>query len=131
MILKKEIAEIFEQEQLHQFATASRDGIPNICTIGAKYIREDGKIVVIDNYFNKTLSNLKENAEVSILIRRVKESYQIKGTAVYVSEGKEYEEAYKWMKAINEKYPARGAVIITVHSVYNSASGVGSGDKIQ
>lgn len=64
MILKKEIAEIFEQEQLHQFATASCDGIPNICTIGAKYIREDGKIVIIDNYFNKTLSNLKENAEV-------------------------------------------------------------------
>ncbi|MDD4575211.1 MAG: pyridoxamine 5'-phosphate oxidase family protein [Bacteroidales bacterium] len=102
-----------------------------ICTIAAKYIREDGKIVVVDNYFNKTLSNLKENTEVSILIHRAKESYQIKGTAVYLSEGKEYEEAYKWIKAINEKYPARGAVIITVHSVYNSASGAGAGDKIQ
>lgn len=131
MILNKEVAEIFEQELFHQFATASCDGIPNICTIGAKYIREDGKIVVVDNYFNKTLSNLKENTEVSILIRRAKESYQIKGTAVYLSEGKEYEEAYKWIKAINEKYPARGAVIITVHSVYNSASGAGAGDKIQ
>ncbi|MDD2411280.1 MAG: pyridoxamine 5'-phosphate oxidase family protein [Bacteroidales bacterium] len=131
MILKKEIAEIFEQEQLHQFATASCDGIPNICTIGAKYIREDGKIVVIDNYFNKTLSNLKENPEVAILVRREKESYQIKGTAVYVSEGKEFEEAYKWMKAVNEKYPAKGAVIITVHSVYNSIAGPTAGDKIQ
>lgn len=131
MIFKKEIAEIFEHEMFHQFATSSKDGIPNICTIGTKYIREDGKIVVVDNYFNKTRSNLKENTEVSILIRRERESYQIKGTATYITAGKEYEEAYQWMKAKSEKYPAKGVVIITVHSIYNSITGSTAGNKIQ
>ncbi|MDD4149986.1 MAG: pyridoxamine 5'-phosphate oxidase family protein [Bacteroidales bacterium] len=131
MLLKNEVVEIFNGEMCHQFATASIDGIPNICNVGAKFIREDGKIVVVDNYMNKTLSNLKENPEVSILIRQGRESYQIKGTAIYLTEGKEYEEAYKWMKAIGDKYPARGAIIITVHSVYNSITGPTAGDKVQ
>lgn len=131
MLLKKEVAEIFKSEKSHQFATSSVDGIPNICNIGAKYIREDGKIVVVDNFMNKTLSNLKENSEVSILIRHERESYQIKGTAIYLTQGEEYEEAYKWMKAIGDKYPARGAIIITVNSVFNSITGPTAGERVQ
>lgn len=131
MILKKEIADIFEKELFHQFATSSKDGIPNICTIGAKYLRDDGKIIVVDNFMNKTLANLLENPEVSILIRREKEYYQIKGTAIYHTSGKEYEEAYKWMKAVAERYPAKGAVVVTVHSVYNSITGPTAGDRVQ
>ncbi|MDD2386403.1 MAG: pyridoxamine 5'-phosphate oxidase family protein [Bacteroidales bacterium] len=131
MLLKKEVLEIFKNEKCHQFATVSIDGTPNICNVGAKYMRDDGKIVVIDNFMNKTLANIKENPEVAILIRREKESYQIKGTANYLTAGKEYDEAYKWMKSIGEKYPARGAIIITVHSVYNSITGPTAGDRVQ
>lgn len=131
MLLKKEVSEIFENELFHQFATVSKDGVPNICNVGAKYIREDGKIIVIDNYMRKTLSNVLENPEVSILVRRGKESYQIKGTAVYVSEGKEYEDAHQWMKSVNDRYPAKGAIVVTVHSVYNSMSGSTAGDRFE
>ncbi|MDD2635492.1 MAG: pyridoxamine 5'-phosphate oxidase family protein [Bacteroidales bacterium] len=131
MILKKEILDIFKNEMCHQFATVSQDGIPNICNVGAKYIRDDGKIVVIDNFMNKTLANIKENPEVAMLIRREKESYQIKGSAIYLTKGKEFDEAYKWMKNIGEKYPAKGAIIITVHSVYNSVAGSNAGNKVQ
>lgn len=131
MLLKKEVSEIFENEMYHQFAKVSKDGVPNICNVGAKYIREDGKIIVIDNYMRKTLSNVLENPEVSLLIRRGKESYQIKGTAVYVSVGKEHEYAQKWMKSVNEKYPVKGAIIVTVKSVYNSMSESTAGDKFE
>lgn len=131
MLFKKEVAEIFEKELFHQFATSSKDGIPNICTIGAKYLRDDGKIIVVDNYMNKTLANLLENPEVAILIRREKEYYQIKGTAVYHTSGAEYDEAYKWMKSIAERYPAKGVIVISVDSVYNSNSGSGAGDRVQ
>ncbi len=53
MFLKKEVADIFENEPYHQFATASNDGKPNICNIGAKFIRDDGKIVIVDNFMKK------------------------------------------------------------------------------
>ncbi len=130
MKLKEEIYEIFETEKSHQFATSTKNGIPNICNIGGKYIREDDKIIIIDNYMKKTMENLQENHEVSILIRREKESYQLKGTAIYLTQGDEYIEAYKWMKSKGEKYPAKGAIVVTIHSVYNSFTGENAGEKI-
>lgn len=131
MKLKEEIYEIFVTEKCHQFATSTKSGIPNICNIGGKYIRDDGKIIFIDNYMKTTISNIKENPEVSILIRREKESYQIKGTAIYLTQGEEFNEAHKWMKSKGDKYPAKGAILITIHTVYNSMTGDNAGDEIQ
>lgn len=65
MLLKKEVLDIFENETYHQLATSTKDGKPNICNIGGKYLRDDGKIVVIDNYMKKTACNIKENSEIS------------------------------------------------------------------
>jgi len=92
MFLKKEVADIFENEPYHQFATASNDGKPNICNIGAKFIRDDGKIVIVDNFMKKTIANLQKNSEIAILIRKEKESYQIKGTALYLTSGEEHDQ---------------------------------------
>ena len=131
MSLPKEVTEIFVNEKYHQFATSSINGAPNICNIGAKYLRDDDKIVIVDNFMNKTIANIKENPEVAILIRREKVSYQIKGTGRYLISGAEYDDAYRWMKSKDSKYPAKGAIIITVHSVYNSMTGEDAGKKIQ
>ena len=131
MLLPERVREIFINEKYHQFATSSIKGVPNISNIGAKYLRDDGKIVIIDNFMKKTIANIKENPEVAILIRREKESYQIKGAARYLVTGDEYNDGYKWMKSKGDKYPAKGVVIITVHSVYNSMTGKDAGKKIQ
>jgi hypothetical protein len=129
MLLPENVKEIFVNEKCHQLGTCSKDGIPNVCSIGAKYLREDGKIVVVDNYMVKTRENILANPNVSILIRKGGESYQLKGRCSYVTEGEEYEEARKWMKAIGEKYPAKGALIIEVDEIYNSAAGEHAGEK--
>ena len=131
MQLNKEVADIFTNEPCHQLATVSAQGQPNISNIGAKYLLDDGRIVIVDNYMKKTMANLKENPEVAILVRQGKTSYQIKGTAEYLTSGELYEEARAWMKAKNQERPAKGAVIITVHSVYNSMSGADAGEKVQ
>ncbi len=130
MTLTKEVEEIFVNEKYHQLATSSNEGVPNICNIGGKYIRDDGKIIVVDNFMNKTIKNITFNPQVSILIRREKESYQIKGTSEYLTEGDEYKEAYKWMKSKGDKYPAKGAIIITVTEVFNAMTGANAGKKI-
>ncbi len=70
MSLPKEVTEIFVNEKYHQFATSSINGAPNISNVGAKYLRDDGKIVIVDNFMKKTIANIKENPEVAILIRR-------------------------------------------------------------
>ena len=129
-LLPSEVREIFDGEKYHQLATCSVDGVPNVSNIGGKYIRDDGSIVVVDNHMVKTKINVQENPSIAILIRRDKLSYQIKGTCVYVSDGPEYEEARAWMKARGDKYPAKGALIITVESVFDATSLATAGQKI-
>jgi len=130
MKIPDEVKEIFENEQVHQFATASSEGVPNVSNIGAKYLRGDETIVVVDNYMKKTLANVLSNSNVAILIRRERVSYQIKGKCRYVNEGAEYEEARKWMKEVSEKYPAKGALIVTVKDIFYSNTGPKAGESI-
>ena len=130
MKMPPDVLDIFEKERVHQIATVSPEGIPNISNAGAKYVRANGDIVIIDNYMKKTYSNIISNPNVSILVRREGESYQIKGICRYVNTGEEYEEARNWMKAIADKYPAKGALIITITDIFYSMSGAKAGTKL-
>ncbi|MDD5090037.1 MAG: pyridoxamine 5'-phosphate oxidase family protein [Candidatus Wallbacteria bacterium] len=130
MQLPEIVKAVFESETFISMATCSADGRPNICNVGGKFLRSDGKIIVVDNYMDKTLKNILENNEVALLVRKDRESYQIKGTARYVTSGAEYDEAYKWMKAVGEKYPVKGALIMEVLSVFNSMSGPDAGKRM-
>ncbi len=130
MKMPKKVKEIFNNELVHQLATLSNTGIPNISNIGAKYLLDDETIMVVDNYMKKTLSNIIENPAVAILVRSGKESYQIKGRCSYLKSGPIYEEAKKWMKSIGTKYPAKGVLKIKVEEIFNSTSGCGSGERI-
>jgi len=130
MKIPDKVKEVFINEPVHQFATASKKGIPNISNIGGKYLKDDETIIVVDNYMKKTLSNILENPNVAIIIRRDRESYQIKGKCSYVQEGPVYEEAKKWIKAIAEKYPAKGALVINVEEIYSAESGDNAGSRL-
>lgn len=130
MKMPGKVKEIFNNEIVHQLATSSSAGIPNVSNVGAKYLLDDETVIIVDNYMVKTLSNILENPVVAILIRRGKESYQIKGCCSYLKSGPIFEDARKWMKAIGEKYPAKGALKIKVEAIFNSASGCGSGGEI-
>jgi predicted pyridoxine 5'-phosphate oxidase superfamily flavin-nucleotide-binding protein len=130
MLLPDNVKEIFVNEKCHQLATCSKDGIPNVCYVGAKFLSDDGKIVIVDNYMLKTRANILENPKVSLLMLREGEAYQLKGHCTYVTEGDRYEEARKWMKARGEKYPAKGALIIEIDEIYNSNPGDQAGQKV-
>jgi len=130
MKIPKKVKDIFMNEPVHQLATSSAAGVPNISNVGAKYLLDDETIIIVDNYMKKTLSNILENPVTAILIRRGSESYQIKGKCNYLQSGPIWEEARKWIKSIAEKYPAKGVLEIKVEEVYNSASGSDSGEKI-
>ena len=131
MKIPKKVKDIFMNEPVHQLATSSAAGVPNISNVGAKYLLDDETIIIVDNYMKKTLSNILENPVTAILIRRGSESYQIKGKCNYLQSGPIWEGARKWIKSIAEKYPAKGVLEIKVEEVYNSASGSDSGEKIK
>ena len=130
MKMPAKVRKMFESEKYFQLVTASPEGVPNACTIGAKYVQDDETIVIVDNYFKKTLENLTVNPKVALLARIEKVSYQIKGTGRYLNAGAEYEKARDWMKAKGPKYPAKGALYVTVEDVFHSTAGPNAGLKV-
>jgi predicted pyridoxine 5'-phosphate oxidase superfamily flavin-nucleotide-binding protein len=58
--------ELFQKVPTVVLATATGDGIPNAVPVGAKKIIDDETILISDQFFNKTLGNMKTNPNVSV-----------------------------------------------------------------
>ncbi|MDD1770213.1 MAG: pyridoxamine 5'-phosphate oxidase family protein [Methanomassiliicoccales archaeon] len=130
--LSPEVKETLSKQKPIPLATASKNGVPNVIFVGLLKIVDDETIMVVDNFFNKTAKNLKENPKIAILCYTPdpKRCYQIKGTVTLVSSGKTFEEMRAWVHGLNPKLPARAAVLIKVDEVYDSVSGPNAGARI-
>lgn len=103
------------------------DGEPNVVPVAFKDVTPDGKLVVGDVFLDTTLKNLASGSgriAVSAYDAQKLEGYQIKGSAVYVTEG----ELVNTFKAMVEKMfagaaTAKGALIITPEKVIVTTPG--------
>ena len=101
------------------FATVSEDGIPNIIYATCVSAFGEDKLVVADNYFDKTRKNLLANPQGSILfITKDYKAYQVKGPISYHTEGEIFEHMKTWNP---EKHPGHAAAALTVEEVYKGA----------
>ena len=128
------IKEIFEKQEIIVLATATKDGVPNVVPVNAKKIIDDETILISDQFFNKTLKNLKENPQVAITIWDKLEGYQLKGTVTIETSGKRFEETAKWIdemaKKLNLPIKSKGAVILKLTEIYNVSPGPQADAKI-
>ncbi|MDY6792084.1 MAG: pyridoxamine 5'-phosphate oxidase family protein [Thermodesulfobacteriota bacterium] len=108
-----------EREGPIVLSTVNNDGIPNsIYTTCVSKFSED-TIVVANNYFSKTLENIKSGSKGTILfLTKQKKSYQIKGRIEYHTEGAVFEDMKKWNP---EKHPGHAAAALKVEEVYAGA----------
>jgi hypothetical protein len=132
MKIPQDIQKIMNEDKAFAFATANKEGIPNINMIGIKKIEDDETVLLADNYFDKTLANLKENSEAALLTSKAEEKlwYQLKGTCQYLNEGPKYEEFKNWVKSKKETLPAKGLVVFKVKEIFNTAAGPNAGKPI-
>jgi len=99
--------------------TVNGEGIPNAiyATCVSKF--SDDTLVVANNFFSKTLENIREGSKGSILfITKEKKSYQIKGTIEYHTEGPVFEDMKKWNP---KQHPGHAAAALKVEEVYTGA----------
>ena len=126
--------ELFNELPAVVLATARADAQPNTCLVGMKKILDDETIYLSDQFFLKTLDNLKENPKVAVLWWSKEGAYVVHGTARYVTAGELFEEQSKWVNAAFEKngapFRAKGAAIVTVDAVYDSMPGPNAGAQI-
>ena len=134
--LNERMKEIFTKQGIFVLGTADSIGIPNVVPVGAVKILDDETILVSDQYFLKTLSNLRENPKVAMSFWELDkgEGYQIKGEATIHTEGKIYEETVEWIRDFSEKigHPlkSKGAVVIKITEIYSVTPGPNAGQRI-
>ena len=132
--MNQRIKEIFEKQETIVLATATKDGIPNVVPVTAKKIIDDETILISDQFFNKTLNNMRANPRVAITIWDKLEGYQIKGTVTIETTGQRFEETAKWIeemgKSLNLPLKSKGAVTLKVTEIYNVSPGPEAGKKI-
>jgi uncharacterized protein len=123
--------ELFVKVPAVVVATATADGIPNAVPAGAKKIIDDETILLSDQFFNKTLSNMKANSKVSVTFWEGHEGYQLKGSVVIETSGKRFEETAKWIEdlgnAVGFPLKSKGAVILKIDEIYGVSPGPGAG----
>ena len=105
---------------------ATCDEEPNVVPIGFKTVLEDGRLAMGDVFMNMTCKNVIKNGKIAISVCDfvTAESYQIKGTAIYVTEGKEVD-LFQTMAEATFKGNAnvKGAILINPEKVIISTPG--------
>lgn len=107
------------RDKVTVLATAGENNLPNVIYVTCVELYQSKKIVIADNYFDKTRKNILAGSKGSFLFKtRENKTYQIKGFFEYVTEG----EIFDFMKTWNPlKHPGHAAAILNPEEIYSGA----------
>lgn len=103
------------------FTTVGDNGVPNTIAVACVKVIEPNKLLITDNFMNKTRINLLKNRKVAIAVwsKDEEEGYQIKGEAEYLTEG-EYKDMVDKMED-NQGLAHKAAIVVTVQEIWDLA----------
>jgi len=128
--LTSEIKDSLAGTKIVFFATASKKGVPNAVPIGAFKLLDDETMLISDQYFNKTLANLKENPQAAISFWSEKGGFQIKGTVTIHTSGEIFTKDVAWVKELKPNLIPKSAIVMKITGVFQLKPGPGAGQKI-
>lgn len=101
------------------FSTVDNTGRPNSIYATCVSRSDSETFVVANNYFAKTLENIRAGSKGSFLFITGKgTSYQVKGEIGYHENGPLFDDMKKWNP---QEHPGHAAVSLTVREVYKGA----------
>lgn len=128
--LTQEVIESLRGTKIAFLATSSEKGIPNVVPIAAFKLLDDETMLISDQYFNKTLQNMKENPEIALSWWGEKGGFQIKGTVTIHTDDEIFRENVAWMKETWPKFIPKSAVLVKITGVYIVKPGPEPGKRI-
>ena len=101
------------------FATADKNGDPNTIYVTSIKLLEEGKVVIANNFFQKTRANIASDSKGAVLfITKEGKSYQLKGSLEYFESGAIYEDMRQWA---DPQYPRVAAAVLNVEEAYSGS----------
>ncbi len=118
-IVKKTIDKI----SLVSVATADKNGIPNVVIVTYIKCIDDETVLIVDNKFDKTRTNLEENNKLAFVIYDpdIDKSYQVKGRVDIVTNGELFQSVVDWVHVKHPHMNAKAAVVLHVEEVYSGS----------
>lgn len=133
-IMSDDVKKLFESAENMVLCTATKDGQPNGAAIGMKAVIDDETVYISDQFFNKTLQNIKENAKVAVAFWTGHDAFQIHGIASYTDEGDAFiaqkEKVDGAFASMGLPIRAKGGCFIHVDEVFQMAAGSDAGKKL-
>jgi predicted pyridoxine 5'-phosphate oxidase superfamily flavin-nucleotide-binding protein len=131
MVMTEEMMDAVEKDNVVFFATATKEGVPNVVPIGFARPIDNKTIMIVDNYLNKTRKNLEDNPKASLVPRDASKCpYQFKGTVEILTSGKVFDDAVDWATSVMSKLAPKAAVILNVEEIYTVQPGPDAGSKV-
>jgi len=117
--------------QLWYLATYDKE--PNAVPMAFKSITADGKLAIASVFMKTTLENIKKNGHIAISAcdATSMEGYQIKGSAVYLTEGTLVDDFKKLVsEKMNGQATAHGVVLVTPECVIVTTPGANNNQEL-
>ncbi|MBQ9044433.1 MAG: pyridoxamine 5'-phosphate oxidase family protein [Oscillospiraceae bacterium] len=110
------VKKVFE-ENVWYIATFNEE--PNVVPVGFKTVGDDGKFYIAAVLLDTTIQNIQKNGKIAIAAASAAaESYQVKGTAEFVTEGPVYEAFVKLAEdTFKGALPCKCAIAVTPEKV--------------
>jgi len=126
----EEIKESLKNTKIAYLATAAKDGTPNVVPIAALKFLDDETLLISDQYFGKTLKNLRENPKIALAWWGDKGGFQIKADITIHTDGEIFKQNVEWAHSIKETLNPKSAIVGKITDVYIVKSGPDAGKKI-
>jgi uncharacterized protein len=128
-----EMREMISKVRVMAFATATREGNPNVVPVGFNKVISDDEILLMDNYMNKTRANLEVNPSASLSVWDLDKhmGYQFKGNARIETSGKLFQQGVQLVKERRPQATPRAAIIIRVDEIYLVGRDANAGTRVQ
>lgn len=126
MAMSDEMTTLLDKTGIWVLATADASGTPNAVPIHYTSRLQDGRLLLVDNFMNKTLDNIRANPIVSVSVWDGSLGFQFKGRAS-IETGGEHMEAGQAM--VKNRTP-KGVVLVEVTDIYSTSPGPEAGSRL-
>jgi predicted pyridoxine 5'-phosphate oxidase superfamily flavin-nucleotide-binding protein len=130
--LNADMKDAFSKMKVFPFATASKEGTPNVIPLGIAELVDDETVWFCDNFMNKTLSNLRTNPKCAFYLwgPEIKGCFQCKGVAAIKNSGKDFDTMKAKLNVKNPALPARSLIIVKITEIFECKPGPTAGARI-
>ncbi|MBT4870269.1 MAG: pyridoxamine 5'-phosphate oxidase family protein [Candidatus Diapherotrites archaeon] len=113
-MINEELKQLIESNPL-SFSTINKTLAPHIIYVMYAKVIDKNKILITDNYMEKTKQNILYNNKVSLSVLVGEVAFEIIGTAKYFEEGNYFDQVKNMPE--NKEEPCKGAIVVSVEKI--------------